>query len=463
MEKLTVFSPFDGHVIAELPLNSHEDAEHALATAANLYHNRDSWLPKAKRISILQKTYQLLHEREDALAKQAAEEGGKPLVDSKIEAARAASSIKVAIECMSMQVGEQIPMQINSASENRIAFTLQEPIGVVLAISAFNHPLNLIAHQVIPAIATGCPVIVKPALKTPLSCLALVEILYEAGLPKEWCQVLLCHTEIAEKMVSDPRISFLSFIGSSKVGWMLRSKLPPGAGCTLEHGGAAPVILEKDANLDDAIPLIVKGGLYHAGQVCVSVQRVFVHHTLCDEVATRIVQDAKKQIVGDPLDPNTQIGPLIDPKEVVRIHHWVEDAVSAGATLLCGGKQLSNTCYEPTVLLNPPDNARVSQEEIFGPVICIYSYENRLEAIERANQPFFCFQAAIFTQNIDIALDTLQRLNATTVMINDHTAFRVDWMPFGGRKNSGLGVGGIPYSIRELTANKLAVIRSQVL
>lgn len=463
MEKLSVYSPYDKHLIKELPLQSAADAESILGRAYALYQNRDGWLPKAKRIEILEKTYQIMCLRKDALAKAAAEEGGKPLMDSIVEAERAASGIRVAIEHLTSMAGEEIPMGINAASANRLAFTFHEPVGVVLSISAFNHPLNLIVHQVIPAVATGCPVIVKPALKTPISCLNLADILYEAGLPKEWCQVILCDNQTTEKLVTDARISFLSFIGSSKVGWMLRSKLPVGANCALEHGGAAPVIIEPDADLEDAIPLLVKGGFYHAGQVCVSVQRVYVHENICERVAKEIATAAQKLKVGDPVDAKTEVGPLIDPKEVDRIDEWVKEAISAGAKLLCGGEKISETCYQPTVLLDPPEHVRVSQLEIFGPVVCVYSYKNRDEAIALANKPFFCFQAAVFTKNIDVALDTVRRLEATTVMVNDHTAFRVDWMPFGGRKGSGLGMGGIPYSMHDMSAKKLMVIRSKVL
>jgi len=463
MKKLAVHSPYDNHLIQEISQHSAEEAKQMLANAATLFQKREKWLTKAKRIEILEKIAELVNSRQEALAQLATEEGGKPLIDSRVEAARAVSSIKVAIQTLATMTGEEIPMQVNSASLNRIAFTLPEPCGVVLAISAFNHPLNLIVHQVIPAIAVGCPVIVKPALKTPLSCLKLVNILYEAGLPKEWCQVVICANEITEQLVSDSRISFLTFIGSSKVGWMLRAKLPPGAACSLEHGGSAPVIIETDADLQDAIPLLVKGGFYHAGQVCVSVKRVFAHVSICEKIANEIAAKAQQLVVGDPMNDKTEVGPLISLQEINRVDEWVQEAIAAGAKLLCGGKKISATCYQPTVLLNPPESVRVSQEEVFGPVICIYSYNDRFEAIERANKPFFCFQAAIFTKNIDVALDTANRLNATTVLVNDHTAFRVDWMPFGGRKSSGLDMGGIPYAMHSMSANKMLVIRSKVL
>jgi len=204
----------------------------------------------------------------------------------------------------------------------------------------------------------------------------------------------------------------------------------------------------------------LQGGFYHAGQVCVSVQRVFVHESICDSLASELAERGKKLIVGDPLDEKTDVGPLILPREVDRIENWVNEAIKGGAKLLCGGQRISDTCYAPTVLLNPSLEARVSTLEIFGPVVCIYSYTDRDEAINLANSLSVHFQAAVFTNDINVALDTVKKLNATAVMVNDHTAFRVDWMPFGGRDSSGIGMGGIPYSINEMTREKLMVIKS---
>jgi acyl-CoA reductase-like NAD-dependent aldehyde dehydrogenase len=282
-------------------------------------------------------------------------------------------------------------------------------------------------------------------------------------LPKEWVQVIICKGSLAEKIVTDPRVSFVTFIGSGKVGWNMRSKLAPGTRCALEHGGAAPVIVESDADIDDALPLLAKGGFYHAGQVCVSVQRVFVHEDIVEDFSNKIVAIAEKLIVGDPTDEKTEVGPLIQEREVERIHKWVEEAKAAGAKILTGGNKIGNTCYEPTVILNPPHDTQVSQSEIFGPVINIYSYKNRNEAIKLANDVPFSFQAAVFTSDINAALESAKDLNAAAVMINDHTAFRVDWMPFAGRKASGLGVGGILPTMIEMTEEKLIVFRSKLI
>jgi acyl-CoA reductase-like NAD-dependent aldehyde dehydrogenase len=341
-----------------------------------------------------------------------------------------------------------------------MAYTYREPGGLVSAISAFNHPVNLIIHQVIPAIAVGCPVVVKPASKTPLSCLSLVELLHQAGLPKEWCQALLCSNEDAKQLVTDRRVNFLTFIGSSRVGWDLRSKLAPGANCALEHGGVAPVVVEADANIEEAVPLLVKAGFYHAGQVCVSVQRVYSHESLAKSLAEKMAEKAAKLVVGDPADPKTEVGPLISHTECQRVSEWVDEAVQKGAKLLCGGKKISDSCYAPTVLWNPPDDVRISRQEVFGPVVCVYSFRNTEEAVKRANALPFCFQAAVFTRNIDQAFYYVKNLQATAVMVNDHTAFRVDWMPFGGRMESGLGMGGIPRSMEDMTAEKMFVVKT---
>lgn len=459
-DKLKVFSPFDGHLISEIEWDDAGALEQMLATASRFAGNPDHAIPVPQRIAILEKTANLVEAKAEAFAWQAAEEGGKPLVDSRVELDRAVQGIREAARSISQLTGREIPMNLTASSMSRMAYTRREPIGVVAAVSAFNHPFNLVVHQVIPAVAVGCPVIVKPSLTTPLACFNLINCLYEAGLPKEWCQTLTCDNTVAEKLVTDSRIAFFSFIGSAKVGWYLRSKLAPGTRCTLEHGGAAPVIMDKDADVRDALPLLAKGGFYHAGQVCVSVQRIFAHESIVDDVAGGLTDLAKKLVVGDPTDAATEVGPLILEREVDRVAEWVEEARNAGARVLAGGKKIGGTCYAPTVLVNPPDSVKVSREEIFGPVVCVYAFRDRSEAIKRANQIPYSFQAAIFTKNIDIALDSAKRLNAAAVMVNDHTAFRVDWMPFAGRNTSGLGVGGIFPTMLEMTEEKMIVFRS---
>jgi len=458
--KVSVHAPFDNTVIATLDAADVDDVELALETAQALFNQREQWLSFPERIRILTKTAELMTAQAEELALQAAREGGKPLMDSRVEVSRAIEGVHLCIECMRTDSGHEIPMGINAASQHRMAFTRKEPIGVVVAVSAFNHPLNLIVHQVGPAIATGCPVIVKPAEDTPLSCYRFVSLLHEAGLPEAWCQALVVSDlEVASKLVTDARVAFFSFIGSAAVGWHLRSKLAPGTRCALEHGGAAPVIVEADADIDDALPLIAKGGFYHAGQVCVSVQRVFCHHSIARDVAERLAAIARQQIVGDPTDEKTEVGPLIRQRELSRVHEWVKQALDEGAKLLAGG-EIEGNCYRPTVLYEPSSESAVSCKEIFGPVVCVYPFTDVDDALDQANALPFAFQAAVFTKNIDSALHAYQRFNASAVMINDHTAFRVDWMPFAGLRQSGLGVGGIPYTYDDMQIEKLMVLRS---
>ena len=456
-----VSAPFDGAVIATIDTAGPATVERALQTAHDLFRNRDSWLSCARRIEILERTSFLMQQRRRELATEAAREGGKPLMDSLVEVDRAIDGVKICVENLRTQAGSVIPMGLSDASAGRLAFTQHEPIGPVLAFSAFNHPLNLIVHQVAPAVAAGCPVIVKPAEVTPLSCMRFVEILREAGLPQEWCQALLTQDhDVAASLACDPRVAFFSFIGSARVGWMLRSRLAPGTRCTLEHGGAAPVIMAADADLDAAVPLITKGGFYHAGQVCVSVQRVFAHRSIARAVAAKLAAAAEALKVGDPTLSDTEVGPLIRIDEVRRADEWVTEAVDKGAQLLSGGRAIHSSCYAPTVLFDPPVDSRVSNLEIFAPVLCVYTFDDLDEAIARANSLPFAFQAAVFTSDLDTALRAARRLDAAAVMVNDHTAFRVDWMPFAGLRESGLGVGGIPYTMKDMQIEKMVVIRS---
>jgi acyl-CoA reductase-like NAD-dependent aldehyde dehydrogenase len=263
---------------------------------------------------------------------------------------------------------------------------------------------------------------------------------------------------LAERLATDPRVAFLSFIGSAKVGWYLRSKLAPGTRCALEHGGAAPVIVDRSAPLDRIIEPIVKGGYYHAGQVCVSTQRIFVHADVMDEFVERLAARVRSLRVGDPLLQETEVGPLITPHEANRVMSWTDEAVSAGAVIIGGGRQ-SETTLMPAILVEPAVDSKVSQLEIFGPVTCVYGFQELDKAIDIANSLPFAFQASVFSADIGPAMRAARRLDASTVLVNDHTAFRTDWMPFAGRRQSGYGVGGIPYSMEEMSQEKMLVLR----
>ena len=455
-----VRSPFDDQLLATVPTAGAHHADEALAVAHALFRDRDSWLPLPERIGVLGRLASMMESRHEELALIAASEGGKPLLDSRVEVTRAIDGIHLCIEAARGERGDVIPIATTPATLGRTAFTQKEPIGVVVAVSAFNHPLNLIVHQVGPAVAAGCPVIVKPAGDTPLSCLNFVQMLHDAGLPPAWCQAIVTDSnDTASALVTDPRVAFFSFIGSARVGWMLRSKLAPGTRCALEHGGVAPAVLLDDFDFDATVAAITKGGFYHAGQVCVSVQRVFVPSGRAREFAEALAEAAQELNVGHPADEKTEVGPLIRPAEVERVADWVSEAVDGGGELLTGGERLDNYCYAPTVILDPPSGARVSTLEVFGPVVCVYGYDDARTAISAANALPTAFQAAVFGRDIDGALDVARRLDASAVMINDHTAFRDDVMPFAGLRESGLGTGGIPYTLEDMQIDKMTVIR----
>ncbi len=455
-----VTNPYSQKLIGEVPAFDWAEADAWLADAETLHRDRHAWLPAHQRIDVLNAAARIMRERFEELAFRIANEGGKPLIDARIETERAIDGVQLAAGELLHLRGTEIPMDLTRAGAGRFAFTRREPLGPVVAISAFNHPLNLIVHQVAPAVAVGCPVIVKPADDTPLSAKAFVEILHEAGLPPGWCKFFPCDIPTAEKLATDGRVSFFSFIGSAKVGWMLRSKLAPGTRCALEHGGAAPVIIDETADLEAINPLLLKGGFYHAGQVCVSVQRVFAPKTIAQKVAERLADGAAKLRVDDAIKETTDVGPLIRPREVVRVAEWVDEAKKSGGRILVGGEPKGETAYLPTVVLDPSDDCRLSTQEVFGPVIAVYSYDTLENAVARANALPFAFQAAVFTGRLDVATRLIDELDATAVMVNDHTAFRVDWMPFAGRRQSGLGIGGIGYTMHDMTQDKMAVIKT---
>jgi acyl-CoA reductase-like NAD-dependent aldehyde dehydrogenase len=457
---MEVFQAFDRAPIAQLDTDDAAALERKIDIAAKLFADRSARLKPHQRIDILRKLSVLMEGKREYFGRQIAREGGKPLTDALVEVDRAIDGVRNAVDVLRTAGGREIPMGLTPASIDRRAFTILEPIGVVAAISAFNHPLNLIVHQVVPAIAVGCPVIVKPASTTPLSCFDFVALAHEAGLPAGWCQTFLPETtELAEALATDPRIAFLSFIGSGRVGWHLRSKLAPGTRCALEHGGAAPAIIDRSADLDRVIDPLAKGGYYHAGQVCVSTQRIYVHADLQKAFIDRFAARVAALKVGDPVLADTEVGPLISPREADRVAAWIEEAVAGGARLIGGGR-LSNTTLLPSILVNPARDAKVSTLEVFGPTACIYPFTQIDEAIAAANAMPTAFQASIFTEDLRTALDAAERLDASAVMINDHTAFRTDWMPFAGRRESGYGIGGIPWTMHEMSEEKMIVFRT---
>ncbi|AYQ56432.1 NAD-dependent aldehyde dehydrogenase [Bathymodiolus thermophilus thioautotrophic gill symbiont] len=457
MTMITVKQAYTGAVLAELKMHDSAQVEQMLSNAQK--RHQAGRLSETQRIEILQKLADLVESEHEDFSHLIANEGGKPIRDARVEVTRAISGIRIAIRELDNITGEEIPMDYTPAGAGHKAHTILEPIGVVVAVSAFNHPLNLAIHQVIPAIATGCPVIIKPASLTPLCTLRLAELIQQAGLPVGWVQVALLSNENAEKLVTDSRVAFFSFIGSAKVGWHLKSKLAYGTRCALEHGGVAPLIFDEYADEEGFVNGVVKASMYHSGQVCVSVQRVYVPEKRAQDLAEKIATIAAKQVVGDAINENTDLGPLISPQATDRIEAWVNEAIASGAQLMTGGKRINAVSYAPTVLLNPAKDAKVSTQEVFAPVVCIYGYKTLEEAVEWANSLDVSFQSSVFSDNAETAMTIAKKLQASAVMINDYTTFRVDWMPFAGRKHSGYGIGGIGYSMRDMLEHKMIVTK----
>ena len=459
MANLNVVNPFTSEVIAILKIQPKEEAFKILDNAFDLHKRSPNGLPKEKRIQILEKFYDHLKLHQEELIQKSISEGGKPLQDTILEMNRALEGVKLGIQSVRNICGEIIPMDLNEASSNKLAFTSKSPIGVVLSISAFNHPINLAIHQIVPCIAAGCPVIYKPALTTPLVSSRIIELLLEAGLPKEWCSYLLCDNEVIRLLAKSNLLGYISFIGSPEIGWNMKKNIAPGVKITLEHGGNAPIIISKNANISKAAPQVAKAGFYHAGQVCVSAQRVYVHEENIASFTSQLNLQAQLQKVGNPKNKTTLIGPIITEEAINRIDKWVMEAINEGATLICGGNKLKNNCYEPTILLNPSKKSAVTKAEIFGPIICIYSFQTNEEAINEANSSPYIFQSAAYSQNLNESFEFSKNLNGSAVIINSHPAFRVDWMPFGGQGLSGEGLGGIDYSVQEMLKQKLIVIQ----
>ena len=454
-----ILSPWDRIKIGTVECITNSGVDNIIKLAHDAFLYSGNSFTKEDRMTFFDNAKNKLEEKFDYFSSLISLEGGKPIKDAQIEVKRAINGLELCKDCIKSSHGVEIPMNLNLASKNKIAIEKEFPRGVVFAVSAFNHPLNLIVHQIGPALAAGCPVIIKPSAETPASCYEFVNILFESHLPIEFCQMInVADHKVIEKFVCHEDISFLSFIGSSNVGWKLKSLLSPGSKCALEHGGVAPVILDNTIDLKKIMKPLVKACFYHAGQVCVSTQNIIVHNDVIDQFVDLLSDEVSVLKIGDPLLSDTDVGPLIRPTEVDRVELIVNEAIKNGANLIKGGKRISDTCYECTILKNPPIDSKVAQQEIFGPIVNIFGYNNIDEAIKLANHNKFAFQSSVFTNNLSMALYCYEKLIAKTVLINEQTTFRVDWMPFGGINHSGEGVGGIPYSYADMSYKKTLII-----
>ncbi|MCH9663737.1 MAG: aldehyde dehydrogenase family protein [Gammaproteobacteria bacterium] len=461
-QQIEVVDPFDRQPFATLDVAVSADIDSALTAAAEVFADRRRWLSGEQRRRILADTAAKLEQQLDSFTEDLAREGGKPRADARIEVVRAVDGLRNCAELLrSHGAGESIATGINAASAQRVSFATHEPIGVVAAVSAFNHPLNLAVHQIGPAVAAGCPFILKPSTSTPYTPCRLVDLMHECGLPPAHGQALIINDNaLSSALATDARVAFFSFIGSAAVGWMLRSKLAPGTRCALEHGGAAPVIVNKDIDIKKTAALLARGGFYHAGQVCISAQRVFAHRDIAEPLAIAVAEAARAMPVGAQLAEGTMVGPMITPAEVTRVQQWVDEARSGGGEILTGGQAVSETCFPATVIAGTPTQCRLARQEVFGPVVTINAFDDLDVALGEANSLDYKFQASVFSADLDFALYCYRRLDASAVMINDHTAWRVDWMPFAGLAQSGYGIGGIPYTFDDMQISKLAVIHS---
>lgn len=457
---IEVVSPYSGDVIAKMESADDKAIELALQNSVEYYNKIMKVMPAHKRADILNKVAKQIQDNHEELSMTIANEGGKPLTDARAEVSRAINTVETCAQVTLTIHGEQINMDRTPKGENHTAFTIKQSIGPVLAISAFNHPVNLIAHQLATAFAAGNTVILKPSTTTPISAYKIVEYFENAGLDSGVISFLIISNKQADKLVSDKRLKFITFIGSSRVGWGIRRKAHDGVRMAFEHGGTAVCTVDKSANLDKSIPKIVKHAFYHAGQVCVSTQNVFVHEDLYNTFLERLITETKKIKTGDPTDSATEVGPLIRSGQVDRVVNWVNEAVSEGAKIEYGFENIGNQCLTPTIITNVSTDMKIFKDEVFGPTVNIIKYSNLQEPIDAINNNKYCFQDSIFSQDIDVAMHYARNISTKAVMINEGTAFRVDWMPFGGTSDSGLGFGGVKHSIEDMMDEKMIMINS---
>ncbi|MFL5909520.1 MAG: aldehyde dehydrogenase family protein [Gaiellaceae bacterium] len=450
-DAVEVRSPYSGDVVGTAPRSGADDARRAIDAAAKAL---ESPLPAHKRAEILVKTAGLIGRRHEEVARTISEEAGKPIKTARVEASRAMSTYTFAAVEARKLVGEMIPMDAAQAGEGKLAFTLRRPIGIVGAISPFNFPCNLVAHKIAPALAAGCPVVLKPASATPLSALLLAELEHEAGLPEGWLTVLVGPaSEIGDVLVEDERVRLITFTGSSEVGWKLRERAPRKR-VNLELGNSTPVIVAADADVETAAAKLAANAFSFAGQSCISVQRIYVEQPVYDAFLAAFVPKVEALKVGDPSEDDTDVGPVIDADARERILEWIAES---DGDLLAGGEQ--DGLIKPTVIANVADDAKVSCEEVFGPVVIVNPAGSVDEAIERANGTRYGLQAGVFTASIDTALKAAERLDFGGVTVNEAPTFRSDQMPYGGVKDSGNTREGPAYAVREMTEEHLVVVQ----
>jgi acyl-CoA reductase-like NAD-dependent aldehyde dehydrogenase len=451
---IEVRSPFSGDVVARVAKGGADETRRALDAAERALMEP---LPAHKRAEILVRVAGLIGKRHEEVARTISDEAGKPIKTARVEASRAMSTYTFAAVEARKLAGEMIPMDAAQAGEGKLGFTVRKPIGIVGAISPFNFPCNLVAHKLAPALAAGCPVVLKPASQTPLSALLLAELEQEAGLPAGWLNVIVGPaSEIGDVLVEDERVKLITFTGSGGVGWKLQERAPRKR-IKLELGNSTPVIVAADADVEVAATKLAANAFSFAGQSCISVQRIYVERSNFDAFVQAFVPKVEALNVGDPADDDTDVGPVIDADARDRIAEWIEEARSSGARVLTGGED--GVLLKPTVIADVADDQKVSCDEVFGPVVIVNPVDSLDEAIDRANGTRFGLQAGIFTASLDAALRAADRLEFGGVIVNEAPTFRSDQMPYGGIKASGNTKEGPAWAVREMTEERLVVIQ----
>ncbi len=454
-DTIVVRSPYSGETVGECAKAGPDEAERAVAAAVRAF-DETRCLPTARRAEILGRAVAGLAKRREELARTISLEAGKPIRLARAEVDRATQTFTIAQEESRRIGGEVLPLDLSAATEGRLGITRRLPLGPVLAITPFNFPLNLAAHKVAPAIAAGNTLVLKPASATPLTALLLGEILVEAGAPPGMVNVVPMGADLADKLVGDERFKLVTFTGSPAVGWELKRRAGKKR-VVLELGGNAAVVVHDDANVELALERSVAGAFAFSGQVCIKAQRVYVQDRLYDDFARQFVERARKLVAGDPLDEKADVGPMIDEGAARRVEEWVDEAVRGGAKALCGGKR-DGRFYPPTVLADVKAPMKVHGCEIFGPVVNLYKYRDFQEALKQVNDSCFGLQAGVFTRDAARIFQAFEALDVGGVIVNDAPTFRVDHMPYGGEKDSGLGREGVKYAIEEMTQLRLLAL-----
>jgi acyl-CoA reductase-like NAD-dependent aldehyde dehydrogenase len=456
-ESAVVTSPYDGHDIGRVPVCSDADVDRAVAAAKGALAGGP--LPRWKRAEVLDNAARLLAERRDEFAAIIAEEAAKPIKTARVEAERAVGTFQFAAAEARTLAGEVVALDAIPSGEGKLGFTLRVPIGVVGAISPFNFPLNLVAHKLAPAIAAGCPVVLKPASQTPFSGIRLVELLIDdCGLPAEWLHVVTGGgSTVGNAIVDHDDVALITFTGSPPVGWGIRARAPRKK-VGLELGNNAPVIIEADSDWQAAVAKIRVAGFAHAGQSCISTQRIYVHDEIADEFVAALVKEVSALVVGDPMDEQTDVSALISPGERERVKEWVDEAVTAGAGVAYGGEVDADGVLVPTVLTGVSPDMKVCSEEVFGPVVAVATYDDLDEALRLANDTRYGLQAAIFTHNVADAMKAFRMLDFGGVLVNEVPTWRADQQPYGGVRDSGNTREGPAYSVREMTELRMVVL-----